>query len=133
MVLDIYAHHMSDQRYYFCYTVLELVKRGYSGREARAMVKTSPLTQQINGPDSWAYLHDMGRRDWADMVEKCHHLARRGKLVTHNAICSPSREPTLEFFLMLLHLLPGVIKPCSDRPFGSLYSNQMASASCNCQ
>lgn len=80
MVLERYARKMNDQRYYFCYTVLELVKRGYSGKEARAMVKASPLTQQINSQESWAYMHDMGKRDWADMVEKCHNLARRGKL-----------------------------------------------------
>ena len=80
MVLDKYARKMNDQRYYYCYTVLELVKRGYSGKEAKAMVKASPLTKQINSPESWAYMHDMGKRDWADMVEKCHNLARRGKL-----------------------------------------------------
>lgn len=67
-VLDKYYIHMGDFRYYWCSTILELMRRGKRYYQAKQMILSCPLTEKIQGKGGWAYFHDMDYPDWADMI-----------------------------------------------------------------
>lgn len=66
--LDKYYIHMDDLRYYWCSTLLELMRRGYRYYKAKHMILSCPLTEKIQGEGGWAYFHDMDYQEWADMI-----------------------------------------------------------------
>ena len=47
MCVDKYAYDMSDERFAFVYTLIELVKRGFGRKEAKKMIKTSTLMERL--------------------------------------------------------------------------------------
>lgn len=64
MILDKYK--MSNERVVYCYTTIELVRRGYSRKNARSMVMKSNIIQDMN--DDPAFFFHYGPQTWADWV-----------------------------------------------------------------
>ena len=46
MVLDRYVNKMSNERFYYCYTKLALVKKGYPGRTAGEMMNKTQIMKR---------------------------------------------------------------------------------------
>jgi len=66
--LDKYYLNMDNERYYWCATIIELMKRKYRYNQAKKMLINCPLTKKIKDEGGWAYFHDMDANDWADII-----------------------------------------------------------------
>lgn len=66
-----YLDRLSDERYYIHSTIIELIKRGYSRKNAKNMLKKSKLTAWVfNKGMKWTCFHDMDTKEWADWIEE---------------------------------------------------------------
>lgn len=75
-LLRKYWRNMSDRRHAFCYSVLELMERGFKYKEAKRMVeKSSYLDYAEEHPEIFFHY---SRKDWADWIIK--GTASAGKL-----------------------------------------------------
>ena len=66
MCVDKYAYDMSDERFAFVYTLIELVKRGFGRKEAKKMIKTSTLMERLKLDSVFFFHYDEAK--WADWV-----------------------------------------------------------------
>jgi len=67
-VLAKFAHTMTDERFLFCSTVLELVRRGYKYKAAKQLFNSSNIAETVKDKYGWMMFHNMGSQDWADWV-----------------------------------------------------------------
>lgn len=67
-VIEKYYINMSDERYYWRSTLISLMKKKYSYRQARKMLEDCPLTAKIYSDEGWAYFHDMDTDDWVKII-----------------------------------------------------------------
>lgn len=75
MLMDKYVRKMSNERFAYVYTVIELVKRGKTYKEAREMIKKSYLMERLR-MDHVFFFH-YAEDQWADwVIEDCEHLDR---------------------------------------------------------
>ena len=64
MILDKYK--MTNERIVYCYTIIELAKRGYSYKNAKKTVMKSNIIQDMN--DDPVFFFHYGPQTWADWV-----------------------------------------------------------------
>ena len=67
MVLDRYVNKMSNERFYYCFTKLALVKKGYPGRTAGEMMNKTQIMKRA-GENPEIFYHYPPEK-WADIVE----------------------------------------------------------------
>ncbi|MBR3621735.1 MAG: hypothetical protein IKN43_00090 [Selenomonadaceae bacterium] len=66
MCVDKYAYDMSDERFAYVYTLIELVKRGYRRVDARKMIESSTLMGRLQLDSTFFFHYD--ETTWADWV-----------------------------------------------------------------
>ena len=64
MILDRYK--MTNERVVYCYTIVELVKRGYNRKDAKNMVLKSNIIHDMNNDPTFFFHY--GPQTWSDWV-----------------------------------------------------------------
>ena len=75
MVLGKYVKDMSNERFYYCFTKLALVKKRYSRKTAgRMMAKTNIMKRANENPEIFYHYPP---EKWADIIESNCRMAKR--------------------------------------------------------
>ena len=70
MILDKYLDKMTDERFYYAYMLVELVRRGHRRQDARKMIEESDIFARAEKDPAIFYHYPPER--WADFVEESH-------------------------------------------------------------
>lgn len=74
MILDKYIDKMSDERFYYTYVLIELVRRGYRRQDARKMITESKIIERcVKNP---TFFNHYTPEYWADyVIDKVNKIA----------------------------------------------------------
>ena len=92
-VLVKYKYDMSNERYAYCTTIIELMKMGHKYRDARNIVVTSPIIGMVHGEEGDAWYHAMSARDTAEWILNWHKLPNRRKEMYMKYVPGPDYRP----------------------------------------
>ena len=70
MILDKYIGKMSDERFYYAYMLIELVRRGYRRQDARKMIEESKVLDKCT--KNPLIFNHYPPEHWANYVEENH-------------------------------------------------------------